>query len=119
MPNIFANTLFDSGTKERPKTDRRTELGELADRISESDPVTDAWLAKSVTDLLLVVDVRRDEQLPPEIETLLAEYDFRGAHEVYDTDGPDSSFIGGYGDASRHQFVDVQTRGEHQSYVLD
>ena len=28
-------------------TDRRTELGELADRITRHDSVTDAWLAKS------------------------------------------------------------------------
>jgi hypothetical protein len=100
-------------------TDRRTELKELADRISEYDSVTDAWLAKSFTDRLLVVDVRTDQELPPAVERLLAEHGLRGAHEVYETDGPDSSFMGGYGDASRHQFVDIQTRGDHQSYVLE
>jgi hypothetical protein len=39
---------------------------------------------------------------------------------VYDTDAGDASFAGAVGDdTTRHQFVDVRTRGDHQSYVVE
>lgn len=31
----------------------------------------------------------------------------------------DPSFAGDVGDAERHKFVDVLTRGDHQSYVCE
>ena len=34
-------------------------------------------------------------------------------------DDEQGSFAGAVGDATRHHFVDVQTRGAHQSYVVD
>jgi hypothetical protein len=42
-----------------------------------------------------------------------------GANEVYGEDGSDVSFAGTVGDTARHQFVDVRTRGDHQSYVVE
>lgn len=100
-------------------TDRRTELRELVARVRERDAVEDAWLAKSFTDRLLVVDVAADASLPADLAEELADYDLRGANEVYGTDADRQSFAGTLGDATRHQFVDVRTRGDHQSYVLD
>lgn len=99
-------------------TDRTATLRDLAERIAEYEAITDAWVAKSFTDQLLVVDVAVDEQLPEAVVELLADHGLRGANEVYETDGPDTSFMGDVGDANRHQFVDVRTRGDHQSYVV-
>jgi hypothetical protein len=100
-------------------TDRTAELRELANRVQECDVVDDAWVAKSFTDQLFVVDLAEGEQLPAAVTEQLAEYGLRGANEVYGTDAPDTSFMGTLDDGSRHQFVDTQTRGDHQSYVLD
>lgn len=100
-------------------SDRTAELRRLAEEVREHDAVADAWLAKSFTDQLFVVDVAADETLPEGVESTLADHGLRGANEVYDTDGPDTSFMGGVGEGSRHQFVDVRTRGDHQSYVLE
>jgi hypothetical protein len=99
--------------------DRKTELRTLASRLREHDSVHDAFLAKSFTDRLVVVDVGENESLPPEIHELLAEHDLRGANEVYGDGEERVSFAGAVGEAIRHQFVDLWTRGDHQSYVHD
>jgi len=100
-------------------TDRTRTLQELAERIRAYEPVEDAWLAKSFTDQLLVVDVSSDERLPPEIETLVADHGLVGVNDVYGTHSAETSFMGAVGGADRHQFVDVETRGDHQSYVVE
>lgn len=99
-------------------TDRETRLRDLADEVCEYEGVTDAWLAKSFTDLLFVVDLEPGTDLPEEIPELLAEHDCYGANEVYDVGEDSQSFSGAVAGANRHQFVDVRTRGEHQSYVV-
>lgn len=100
-------------------TDREAELRDLASRVRECDAVADAWLAKSFTDRLLVVDVRADATLPADLRRDLADRDLRGANAVYGEAAEDPSFAGDVGDAERHQFVDVLTRGDHQSYVCE
>lgn len=99
-------------------TDREAELEALASTLRDRDAVEDAWLAKSFTDRLLVVDLRA-ETLPEDLRSLLADHDLYGANEVYGLDDGRSSFMGGADGTARHQFVDVRTRGEHQSYVVD
>jgi hypothetical protein len=100
-------------------TDRAAELRRLVARLSEHEDVEDAYLAKSFTDRLLVVDLRADAPVPPELVDRLAEHDLYGANEVYDREGADRSFMGEVGGANRHHFVDVRTRGDHQSYVVE
>ncbi|WP_157525808.1 hypothetical protein [Halorientalis sp. IM1011] len=98
--------------------DRTAELRRLATDLREHDAVEDAWLAKSFTDRLLVVDLRTGS-VPAEIRERLEEHDCYGANDVYETGEADASFAGSVGDETRHQFVDVQTRGDHQSYVVE
>jgi hypothetical protein len=99
--------------------DRETRLRDLADEVCAYDAVADAWLAKSFTDRLFVVDLEPDATLPDELPDRLAEYDLYGANEVYDVSDDSRSFSGAVAGANRHQFVDVRTRGDHQSYVLE
>jgi hypothetical protein len=100
-------------------TEREKELRRLAAEFREHDVVTDAFLAKSFTDHLLIVDVQCGESIPRGIVESLREHDLVGANEVYDDSGTDVSFAGSVGNATRHQFVDVLTRGDHQSYVVE
>lgn len=102
-------------------TDRESELRRLAERVCQREAVADAYLAKSFTDRHLVVDLRGDGTVPADLVDLLAEHDLHGANEVYGhgDDGEGRSFMGEVGDANRHHFVDVRTRGDHQSYVVD
>ncbi|MDS0222747.1 hypothetical protein NDI54_15480 [Haloarcula sp. S1AR25-5A] len=100
-------------------TDRKADLRTLAAELTESDPITDAFLAKSFTDQLLIVDVRDGEPLPAEVPDRLADRDLRPADSVYGEDAANQSAIGDVGTATRHHFVDVQTRGSHRSYVVE
>jgi hypothetical protein len=100
-------------------TEREAELRSLAGTLCEYDAVADAFLAKSFTDRLLILDLQRDGPLPSEIAETLSDHDLEGANEVYGETGNDVSFAGSVGDTTRHQFVDVRTRGDHQSYVVD
>jgi hypothetical protein len=100
-------------------SDREATLRALADDLRGHEGIRDAWLAKSFTDRLLVIDVRADAELPAAVRERLADRDLRGANDVYDADAADPSFAGDVGDAERHQFVDVRTRGDHRSYVYD
>jgi hypothetical protein len=105
---------------ESQRADRETELRELAARARKFDAVEDAFLAKSFTDRLLVVDLNAaDRTVPDELVSLLEAYGCRGANEVYGRDGETRSSTGAFGGATRHQFVDTETRGEHQSYVVE
>jgi hypothetical protein len=98
---------------------RGTELRALAASLCEHPAVVDAWLAKSFTDQMVVVEVRAGAEIPSEVEARLADHDLRGANDVYDTGADDDSFAGTAKGAARHRFVDTRTRGEHQSYVVD
>jgi uncharacterized protein CbrC (UPF0167 family) len=99
--------------------DRAVRLRELADELCDHEAVADAWLAKSFTDRLFVVDLEPDADLPAEVVDRLAAHDCYGANEVYDVDEDAGSFAGAVAGANRHQFVDVRTRGDHRSYVLE
>jgi len=101
-------------------SDRAAELRALAEEIAEHDGVQNAWTAKSFTDRLFVVEVPVGETLPATVERRLRAHDCHGADEVYEmagVDGPD--FAGELDDGRRYRFVDVQSRGELQSYVVE
>ncbi|WP_436934966.1 hypothetical protein [Halovenus marina] len=100
-------------------TGRDEELRDLASTLREHDAVHDAFLAKSFTDHLLIVDNTAGERLPEDIVARLRAHDLRGANEVYSEGVTDVSFAGDIGNATRHQFVDVRTRGDHQSYTVE
>jgi len=98
--------------------DRDAAIRRLLDSLADRSEIADAWTAKSFTDRLLVVDVREGHDLPDGVERTLAEHGFRGANEVYET-SERGSFAGDVPTGTRHQFVDVETRGAHQSYVVE
>jgi len=99
---------------------REATLRELAERARDHDAVTDAFVAKSFTDLLVVVDLAPGERtVPAELVDLFESHGCLGANEVYDRESDDRSSAGGSDGGDRHQFVDTETRGEHQSYVVE
>jgi hypothetical protein len=100
-------------------TDREEQLRGVAAEVSDHQAIDDAFTAKSFTDLLVIVDVEGMETVPDDVVKLLAEYDCYGADRVYGDDGGNHSFLGDVGNGTRHHFVDVRTRGSHQSYVID
>jgi hypothetical protein len=117
---MFANSVRPVGGVRSTMTDREAELETLAERACEYDAVADAFIAKSFTDRLLVVDLESDEsEVPSGLIALFEEHGCYGANEVYDRDEADGSSAGTFADTTRHQFVDSETRGEHQSYVVD
>lgn len=93
--------------------DRQTELRALASELRDNDRITDAFLAKSFTDQVLIVDVTGDGSLPESVRTRITDAGLSGE------EGTDTSFHGEVGEATRHHFVDTQTRGRHQSYVVE
>lgn len=100
-------------------SDRRERLQQVVADLREYDCIDDAFLAKSFTDQLLILDVEQGAAIPePVLETLRAN-DLRGIESVYGEDSEAHSVVGDVGDVTRHHFVDVQTRGSHQSYVVD
>lgn len=100
-------------------SDRETELRRLATEISENEGINDAFLAKSFTDRLLVLDVTRGESVPDDVVETLLGHELREAESVYGDGDESRSFVGTVSDGARHHFVDVRTRGDHQSYVID
>lgn len=100
-------------------SDRATELRRLAADISEHDAVDDAFVAKSFTDQLVVIDCKAGKELPNAIIERLRDHGLDGANDVYATTDGEGSSAGAVGNATRHQFVDTETRGDHQSYVVD
>lgn len=98
---------------------RETELRDLSTALCELEVVEDAWLANSFTDRLLIVDLQPGASLPSEARDLLSEHHLIGFNEVYNVDNNDDSLVGSTTGINRHQFVDIQTRGKHQSYVID
>ena len=100
-------------------TEREAELRGLAAEFRERDDVADAFIAKSFTDRLLILDLECGMTIPEDIVRTLRAHDLIGANEVSGDPSTDISFAGSVGDATRHQFVDVRTRGDHQSYVVE
>lgn len=100
-------------------SNRTAALRDLAAALTDHDAVADAWVAKSFSDQLVVVDVQAGETLPASVEDRLTARGLRGANEVYDLDYEDESYMGLVDGTNRHRFVDVRTRGEHQSYVVE
>ncbi|WP_276272792.1 hypothetical protein [Haloarcula litorea] len=101
-------------------SDRHGTLRTLADTLSQCEGVADAWTAKSFTDLLVVVEVPPEADLPDAVRSRLRDHGLRGADEVYDTPGAeDAAFAGSLDDGRRYRFVDTESRGEHRSYVVE
>lgn len=100
-------------------TDREAKLQRLADGLTEYEAVEDAWVAKRFTDRHLVVDLQPDIPFPDGLRDELVDHGLHGSNGVYGIDEDDGSFAGFVGRGNRHHFVDVQTRGDHQSYVVD
>jgi hypothetical protein len=94
-------------------SDRETRLRELADELRSHDRIASAFLAKSFTDRVLIVDVAGDGSVPESVASRLADAGLSG------DECAESSFRGAVGDATRHHFVDTRTRGRHQSYVVE
>lgn len=99
-------------------SDRDAELRQLTADVRENEAVEDVFLAKSFTDRLVIVDVRDGDAVPSDLADRLREHDLHPADSVYG-DGEGGSFAGSVGAATRHHFVDVQSRGSHQSYVVE
>ncbi|QIO23462.1 hypothetical protein [Haloarcula sp. JP-L23] len=101
-------------------SDRDETARSLAADIAARPDVADAWTAKSFTDRLLVVELPAECDLPESTVETLRDRGFVGAEEVYDVDGADdAAFAGRLTDARRYRFVDVESRGEHRSYVVE
>ncbi|WP_436927041.1 hypothetical protein [Halosimplex amylolyticum] len=101
-------------------SERAAALTALADRLRDRESVTDAWTAKSFTDRLFVVEVPESGALPDDVRATLHDHDLREANEVYDVDGADDAdYAGELADGRRYRFVDVRSRGELQSYVVE
>jgi hypothetical protein len=100
-------------------TDRERTIQDLVSDIRTHDAVDDAFLAKSFTDRLLILDSNEVDGVPDEIVVRLREYGFHSAQAVYGESSGHTSTLGNVGDATRHHFVDTETRGSHQSYVLE
>ena len=98
--------------------DRRAQLVAVTEQLQEYDAITDAFLAKSFTDRLLIVDVDSSAELPSEAVELLHEHGLRGIDSLDGEDDQPRSAVGDVRGATRHHFVDVETRGSHQSYVV-
>ncbi|WP_348611219.1 hypothetical protein [Halobaculum rarum] len=98
--------------------DRRDELEDVIAGLRAHDAVADAFIAKSFTDRLVIVDIDGPDEVPPDVVDHLADHDLRGADGVY-SDREAQSFAGSVGDTTRHHFLDMQTRGAHQSYVVE
>jgi hypothetical protein len=96
-------------------TERKAELKQLTTELEAHDAIESVFLAKSFTDRLVILDIT-GETVPADVKERLADHDLRSAEDVYDGG---SSFTGDVGDAARHHFVDIQTRGSHQSYVVE
>jgi hypothetical protein len=100
-------------------SDRATELRALAEEISKRDGVQNAWTAKSFTDRLFVVEVPAGETIAEAVEEKITAHGCAGAQDVYEMAGADDpAFAGELEEGRRYRFVDVETRGEHQSYVV-
>jgi len=98
---------------------RSAKLRELAEALTEYDAVRDAWTAKSFTDRLFVVEVEPGDELPEEVRERLETHGLQGYNAVHDTGIENTAFAGSIADGDRYRFVDTETRGQLQSYVIE
>ncbi|MDS0284423.1 hypothetical protein [Haloarcula onubensis] len=75
-------------------TDRERQIRELVADIRTHETVDDAFLAKSFTDRLLILDINGTDGIPEEIVARLRERDFYSAETVYDKSGNHTSDFG-------------------------
>lgn len=115
---MFGNRRRERGGEPPCVPDRRADLEAVADAVRDHAAVADAFVAKSFTDRHVVVDLERDGKVPEAVIERLAAADCRPADAVYD-EAACRGFAGASGDATRRHFVDVRTRGEHRSYVVE
>jgi hypothetical protein len=100
-------------------SDREDTLRRLTAELETTDAVDDAFLAKSFTDRLLILDVAAGSEVPAVVLERLHEVGLREAERVYGEDTDATSFVGEITGGSRHHFVDTRTRGSHQSYIIE
>lgn len=99
--------------------DHDHELRTLASRCAQRECVLDAWVAKSFTDLLLVLEVAEGDTLSADIREWLAEQDLVGYNELHDVAAADPASAGELPDRDRYRFVSLDSRGRQQSYVVE
>jgi len=97
---------------------REQAVRRLAERVAATDAVSDAWVAKSFTDLLLVVEVE-EGPVPDHLVETLADEGLVGYNELHGVTAEDPASVGGLADGDRFRFVDRQSRGTQQSYVVE
>jgi hypothetical protein len=100
-------------------TDTQADLETLVERCQRREGVLDAWLAKSFTDLLVVVEVPDDASVPEEVLDDLSAHGLVGYNEVHEVSATDAASAGDLPDRERYRFVDLDSRGTQQSYVVD
>lgn len=100
-------------------SEREARIRNLLADIRTHEAVADAFLAKSFTDRLLILDVDAGDGVPDEIASRLGEHGFDTAESVYGATGNRTSGLGDVGTGTRYHFVDTETRGRHQSYVVE
>lgn len=100
-------------------TERREELRALADKLTQRPGIVDAYTAKSFTDRLFVIEVPEGETVPQEVADVLAEHSVYPTAEVYGEDSPPEAPFAGSEDHDQFRYVDAESRGELQSYVVD
>lgn len=100
-------------------TDRRAELDALATEIADHGAVTDAFVAKSFSDQLVIVDVAAEASMPTGILERLDAADVQPAETVYGDEESAGSPVGPIEEGTRHHFVDVRTRGTHRTEVVE
>jgi len=89
-------------------SERRTQLQELATRLSDRSDIADAYTAKSFTDRLFVLEIAAGEDVPDEVVELLRAHDLPPAGEIY-SDGEQMAFAGPE-DREQYRFVDTDRR---------
>lgn len=99
--------------------DRKAELRSLAADLRADTRVADAWLAKSFTDRLFVVELETGDSLPESLEARLRAAGLEPYNELHDIPAAEAAFAGDLVGASRFQFVDIESRGSLQSYVVE
>jgi hypothetical protein len=98
-------------------SERRTHLQRLATRVANRSDIADAYTAKSFTDRLFVLEIEGGEGVPDEVVELLCAHDLLPAGEVYGDSDRQKPFAGP-DDREQYRFVDTQSRGSLQSYVV-
>lgn len=99
-------------------SDRTVTLRQLSAELRDHGAVDDAFLAKSFTDRLMIIDINSDNAIPADVMDRLNKHDLHIADSVYGENGG-NLFASNVDDGTRYHFVDIQTRGSHQSYVVD